>query len=456
MAETSNIRATTEDLTDLIWEKDHEGLTKFVDQIPLEDLHLAVSRIGPSHRSALLEILDPADAAGLLLQRKELSPDGLLSRATPETAANILHELPSDVRADFFAALTSEAAAPILALLPKSDVDAVHTLARYAPDVAGGVMATELLMYPETATVGHVTDDLRRNAAEYANYDIQYVYVTREDQSLAGVLRIRDLLLSDGGTVLADRMFKDPATVNHLASLKELRDTFELHRYLGLPVVDDDDRLVGVVRRAAVEEAIAQRTARQLRLVQGIIGGEEVRTMPVGLRSGRRLAWLSANIVLNVLAASVIVYFESTLARLIALAAFLPIISDMSGCSGNQAVAVSMRELSLGLVRPRETLWVWAKEVKVGLINGTALGLLLGLVAWLWRGNPVLGIIVGAALALNTVVAVSIGGTIPLVFKALGVDPALASGPILTTVTDICGFFFALGLAALALSHGYL
>jgi len=155
-------------------------------------------------------------------------------------------------------------------------------------------------------------------------------------------------------------------------------------------------------------------------------------------------------------AASVIVYFEDTLTRLIALAAFLPIISDMSGCSGNQAVAVSMRELSLGLVRPREVLRVWGKEVSVGLINGVSLGVLLGLVAWLWRGNPTLGIVVGVALALNTIVAVSIGGSVPLILKGLGVDPALASGPILTTVTDICGFFFALGLAALALSHGFL
>jgi magnesium transporter len=141
---------------------------------------------------------------------------------------------------------------------------------------------------------------------------------------------------------------------------------------------------------------------------------------------------------------------------LIALAAFLPIISDMSGCSGNQAVAVSMRELSLGLVRPKEVMRVWLKEISVGLINGATLGVLLGIVAWVWRGNPTLGIVVGAALALNTVVAVSIGGSVPLILKGLGVDPALASGPILTTVTDICGFFFALGLAALALSQGFL
>jgi len=178
--------------------------------------------------------------------------------------------------------------------------------------------------------------------------------------------------------------------------------------------------------------------------------------LPLRTRCARRLSWLSMNIVLNVLAASVIAYYEDTLSSVIALAVFLPIVSDMSGCSGNQAVAVSMRELSLGLVRPREVLRVWGKEVSVGLINGVSLGALLGLVAWLWRGNPILGIVVGVALALNTIVAVSIGGSVPLILKGLGVDPALASGPILTTVTDICGFFFALGLASLALSRGFL
>ncbi len=451
-----DIRTTTEILTGLIWKGDREGLTAYFDALPPADLNLIFSRLDSNDRSALLEILDPEDAAGLLLNLRELSPHALLSRVVPETAAGILHELPSDVATDFIAALKPGAADRILALLPEREVDDVRALARYAPDVAGGLMVTEILSYPETATVQHVVDDLRRNAVVYADYNVQYIYVTRGDESLVGVLKIRDLLLSSGDTVLGELIVDAPVTVNHLTPLQELSDLLDRHRYLGLPVVNDDGRLVGVVRRAAVEESIAQRTARQFRLVQGIIGGEEVRSMPVAVRSGRRLAWLSANIVLNVIAASVIVYFESTLTRLIALAAFLPIISDMSGCSGNQAVAVSMRELSLGLVRPRETLRVWAKEVSVGLINGAALGVLLGLVAWLWRGNPTLGIVVGAALALNTIVAVSIGGTVPLILKGFGVDPALASGPILTTVTDICGFFFALGLAAFALSHGYL
>jgi len=450
-----DIRTVIESLTNLIWERDREALSRFVKDLPATDLPLVLSRLDSSDRSELLAILDSEDAAGLLLNLKELSPRALLSKVSPETAARILHEMPSNVETDFIAGLKSGTAERILELLPKREMDDVRALARYAPDVAGGLMATEILYFPRDASVHQVVGNLRTNAETYAGYNIQYIYVTGREQQLVGVLKVRDLLLSDVNTLLGNLITEQPVTVDHLAPLEELRDIFDRHRFLGLPVVESG-RLVGVVRRAAVEEAISQKMARQFRLVQGIIGGEETRTMPVAQRSGRRLAWLSANIVLNVLAASVIVYFEDTLTRLIALAAFLPIISDMSGCSGNQAVAVSMRELSLGLVRPREVLRVWGKEVSVGLINGVSLGVLLGLVAWLWRGNPILGIVVGVALALNTIVAVSIGGSVPLILKGLGVDPALASGPILTTVTDICGFFFALGLAALALSQGYL
>ena len=186
---------------------------------------------------------------------------------------------------------------------------------------------------------------------------------------------------------------------------------------------------------------------------QGIVGGEELRSMSLGLRSRRRLAWLSVNIVLNVIAASVIAFHQETLEAVIALAVFLPIISDMSGCSGNQAVAVSMRELTLGVTRPRDLLHVLWKETAVGIVNGIALGLLIGIVAYIWKGNVWLGGVVGVALMANTVVAVCIGGSVPLILKGFRLDPALASGPILTTITDMCGFLLVLTLASALMSH---
>jgi magnesium transporter len=246
-------------------------------------------------------------------------------------------------------------------------------------------------------------------------------------------------------------MIKDPITVSVETSLDELHDIFDSHRFVGIPVVDSNNRMRGIVRRSDVLEAEGDKSDSDYLKSAGILGGEELRTMPLLLRSKRRLSWLTINIFLNIFAASIIALYQDTLQAVIALAVFLPIISDMSGCSGSQAVAVSVRELTLGLVRGRDILRVWRKEVFVGLINGTILGCLIGLVAWFWQGNPFLGLVVGVALAVNTVVAVSIGGVVPLLLTKLGKDPALASGPILTTVTDMFGFFAVLSLAQLAL-----
>jgi magnesium transporter len=233
--------------------------------------------------------------------------------------------------------------------------------------------------------------------------------------------------------------------------LDDLREFFEAHPIAAVPIVDQRGRLLGVVRRTAVLDAIAKRSEREMLRMHGIVGGDEVRTLPTRTRSRRRLSWLSINILLNIVAASIIALYIDTLDQVIALAVFLPIISDMSGASGNQAVAVSMRELSIGLVKPYEVGRVWLKEISVGLINGVALGLLIGAVATIWDGNAWLGLVVGGTLAINTLIAVSVGGSVPLMLKRFGIDPAVASGPILTTVTDICGFFLALSFASLLL-----
>ncbi len=180
--------------------------------------------------------------------------------------------------------------------------------------------------------------------------------------------------------------------------------------------------------------------------IHGVVG-DELRSMPLLLRSRRRLVWLTVNIGLNIIAASVISSFEATLTAVIAIATFLPMVSDMSGCSGNQAVAVSLRELALGVVKPIDVVRVWSREVSLGVINGAVLGSLVCFVAWVWKGIPMLGVVIGTALAVNTVIAVSLGGVIPLLLKRFDQDPAVASGPLLTTLTDMAGFFLVLSLA---------
>ena len=165
----------------------------------------------------------------------------------------------------------------------------------------------------------------------------------------------------------------------------------------------------------------------------------------------RRAPWLGVSLLLSLVAASVIGWYQETLSAAIALAIFLPVISGMGGNSGNQALAVSIRELSLGLVQPQEFLWVVLKEVTVGLTNGLLLGLSVATLCFAWQGSARLSVVVGAAIALNIVVAACLGGIVPLVLKRWRLDPALASGPVLAAVNDLCGFVFALVLADLLL-----
>ena len=299
--------------------------------------------------------------------------------------------------------------------------------------------------------VEHVIRDLSRHAQAYADFDVQTLFVREPTGELLGAIELRDLVLADHSRALAELVKTDVPAVPAATPLDQLEDLFDAHEMAVVPIVDDRNRQVGIIRYSDMIEALAERAEEDFMKTQGIVTGDEIRTMPLAIRSRRRLSWLSINIVLNVIAASVIALYQDTLSAVIALAVFLPIVSDMSGCSGNQAVAVSLRELTLGIVKPFEVVHVWLKEAAIGVINGLALGCLLGFVAWLWKGNLYLSIVVGIALMANTLVAVSIGGTVPLVLKRFGVDPAVASGPILTTITDMIGFFLLLSFASLML-----
>ena len=445
--DTAHHQHIWEELEHLVETADPEKVEAFLSELPAGETALAVSRMTGEGQTHLLTALPPDEAAQLIQQMPEVEAVDLVEVLSPETAAAIVDELPSDQKADLVGDLPEECAEAILSEMDPVIADQVRSLSGYARDVAGGLMVTEYLAFPAELTVGEVVDDLRANADTYRGYQVQYAYVTGADDRLVGVLRLRDLLLAGQQQPIQELMVHQPLTIADDTGLEDLRDLFERHKFFGVPVTDSDGKLIGVVRRTAVEEALADRNASDYRKTQGIIQ-EELRTMPVLTRARRRLAWLSANIGLNVIAASVIAFYQDTLAQVIALAVFLPIISDMSGCSGNQAVAVSMRELAMGLVKPQEVFRVWIKEILVGAINGLALGTLIATVAFLWKGNAYLGLVVGAAMALNTMIAVSIGGTIPLVMKRMKIDPALASGPILTTVTDMCGFFLILSLAA--------
>ncbi len=429
------------------------AVAEFVRSLdPKEQVH-AADALPSLLRDTLLATLPPEDAARLVAVMPDVQAAEVIEHLEPRVAAAIVANLPSDEQADVINQLEEGAADQVLAAMPLSEAEQIRALAKYDLDQAGGLMVTEFLAFNEAATVAEVVHDLRNNADTYRDLDVQYAYVTDDRDHLVGVLILRELLLQPNDKPIRDISVRNPLTIRDDERLDEIQTFFDQHTFVGAPVVDRANVLLGVLNRAEVEHAAAERSEGDYRKALGIVGGEELRSMPIRVRSRRRLAWLSINIVLNIMAASVIAVNQDVLNQVIVLAVFLPIISDMSGCSGNQAVAVSMRELSLGVAKPADIFRVLGKEAAVGAINGLALGLLIGLVAGLWQGNLYLSLVVGVAMAINTVVAVCIGGCVPLLLKGLDKDPALASGPILTTITDMCGFFLVLTLASLAIER---
>ena len=447
------VKESWELLEELLDAGSASDLSFFIESLASKERGRAVSRLDEDHHVKLLELLGPELAADFIDDLPDAQAADLLEEVQPATAAAIADEMDSDDRADVMAEMDPLLTQTILLQMDPDEAKEAREMLEYPRDVAGGVMIKEFLSFPEAVTVEEIQKNMRDHADEYADYHVQYVYVKNAQGGIAGILRMRDLLLSRGNATAAELMLKSPICVKHHASLQELEAIFDEHPYIGIPVIDDWHKLVGVILRGDLEEAIGERADERFLKVSGIVGGEELRSMPFIQRSTNRLSWLSPNLILNMASVSVIAMYQDTLEAAIALAVFMPIISDMSGCSGNQAVGVSIRELTLGLINPKEMFHVFKKEVGVGLMNGLILGILLATIAMIYSTlgestmNPWLGMVVGLALFFNTIIAVSLGGLIPLFLKRLGKDPALASGPILTTVTDMCGFFLVLSLA---------
>ena len=429
---------------------DEQQVTDIVESISSQEALRQASLMNADDRDQLISILPPDAAAELV----EEAPSGLaatmIEGLDSSVAAKIMGELPTDTQADIVQELGKKDAEAVLSAMAPENAEDVRKLAQYDPDTAGGLMELETFSFSGDETVGTVLKSFLKDDEDSEPYRRQYPYILDETGKLVGVVSLRALLRSRRSTQLVDIM--SPAiSVLPKTSHDELVTLFDENPFLGVPVADEHGILLGVVSRTEFVEAQMVRAEQQSLSRQKI--GDELRSMPILLRSRRRLVWLSSNIVLNIIAASVISAYEETLAAVIAIAIFLPMVSDMSGCSGNQAVGVSMRELSLGLTRPIDLFHVLRKELSVGIINGIVLGILIGIVVWIWKDNAYLGLVIGLALSVNTLIAVSIGGTVPLILKHFGIDPAVASGPLLTTVTDMAGFFLVLSLASLFMTQ---
>jgi magnesium transporter len=441
-------------LTVAIRSQDLEEARAIIGEASADDQRRIISQLDLSDREQLCQLLPPNETAELMEHLAEVQAIELLEELPAEIAADVVEQMDAEISGDLLRELSTRNSEAILTEIDDAaECEDLRERASYPEESAGSLMSHQVLSFPLEATVRDVLTDFEANAEKYRDADVQYLFVIDDRERLAGVLNMRSLLLGRRAMPIKDLMIPEPLAVSVNTTLEELEDLFEEKNYLGLPAIDEEGRLKGMVSRRAVTEALSEHQTEDYLKASGIVGGEELRSMPLKHRSLRRLAWLGPNILLNLLAASVIATYEDTLTAVIALAVFLPMVSDMSGCSGNQAVAVSIRELTLGIIQPRDYLRVLIKEGLLGVVNGLVLGTILAIIAFVWKGSLFLALVIGSALAINTLLSVILGGLVPLTLKRFKADPALASGPILTTCTDMCGFFLVLNLATLVLDR---
>lgn len=398
----------------------------------------------------LAAIADDDRAREVLLWLPREQSGAILGSIDPARAASIIAGLPSDERADLLAAIEQEPRSAIQSLLPLNARRDADRLLAYPPDTAGGLMETEFVAYPGSAPVRDAIRDLRSNQKKYSGIGVQYVYLLDAEDRLCGVAPLRDLMLAAEDSPLLSLATRAPAAVRDTASLHEVAATFDEHPFLALPVVDESGVMLGVISRADATEGEQEEAEDDYRLSQGIVGGEELRSMPVGIRLRRRSAWLGVNLLLCLGGAAIVAIHKDTLAKAIVVAAVLPVISATSGNAAMQAAAVSIRELTLGVIDPAAWRRVLAHELMLAALMAIPLGGAVALLSRFWGAPWTVGAAVGIAMALNALVAIGIGAVCPLLLRRLSVDPALASGPISTTLADVSGFALTLTLVAAA------
>jgi magnesium transporter len=445
-----------------------ETLELYRDQI-----RTALEEGNPSGAAAIAPKLSSARIAKLLGEGPKESLVPFLLALEPKRAGRVVAQLPPEMAADMledmeqadavqlFAEVPADHAADIVEVMDHHDHDFTQSLIKaakrddlaelvnYPRSSAGGVMVPTYVAISKGQTVGKTLDALISAPPEVER--TSYVYVVDHGKKPVGVLSVKDLMRFDPQTRVEEAMNPDVVAVHVDDSAADAARLIRNRRFTMLPVLDANDAIVGVVTFDDAMDILQEQVADQFASLGAGSIEESFFTPPLGAVK-RRLPWMSANVFLNLGAVAVITGFEDTIATVAILAAFLPMITDMGGNVGIQSLSVAIRSIALGEVHLRDFWRAIRKELSVGVINGLALGTLFAIVAFFWQGNPIIGILAGIALGTNVLVAGVIGGVLPFLIKRLGKDPAMMTGPVLTTITDITGVSIYLGLCTIFLS----
>jgi magnesium transporter len=433
----------TPNLVNLLQKQHPADLAQLFSELPEKERQSAFSTLAERNSKLAMEALS------------ELGPEAgaaMLAERSAEEIVKLMQELPSDDAAAIIDYLPEELSAAVLELLQQKKAGGeVGELLEYAEQTAGRIMNPKVFALAEDMTAAEAITALQ------GSRDVEmvfYLYVIDSRRHLVGVVSLRRLLLVPPATPLKRIMTTDLISVRVDMDQEEVARQVASYNLLAIPVVDEENKLVGIITVDDVIDVIKDEATEDVYRLAGVAGDDRVFSRPIeSLR--KRVPWLQVNLVTAFIAAFVVGLFEDTIAKVTVLAMFMPVVAGMGGNAATQTLTVIVRGIALGELTWANTRKALFKEAVVGVGNGLATGLVAALVVLIWKGDPTLGLIIGAAMVINMFVAATAGTLIPLSLRALKVDPALASSVFITTLTDVFGFLSFLGLATVFIRFLY-
>lgn len=431
---------------------DFNQLKLELNRLPAVDVGDYIAELPPERRAIAFRLLNKTQAIDVFEYLPPEVQEELIGDLHASQVRQLVEAMSPDDRAELFDELPAGVVKRLLPQLSPEERKATATILGYAEGTAGRVMTTEYVQLRQGLTVGQALSKIRLTDEDKET--IYYAYVTDDNCKLVQVVSLRQLLFSIPEVQIRDIGSSRVIKARTEMSQEEVAQLLKRYDLIALPVVDREDRLVGIVTIDDVIDILEEEATEDIQKLAGVSGGDEAALSPPHVTIRKRLPWLVGNIALYVGAASAIAPFQGTISSVPVLAVIMPILSNASGNVGIQALSVTVRGLGVGEVTPEDTLPILRKEILAGLATALALGLALATLSLIWSAPQQrwLALIAGIVMAINVLTAATVGTLLPMGLKRLNLDPALISGPLLTTMLDAVGFFTFLSLISVALN----
>ncbi|RJX38929.1 magnesium transporter [Paenibacillus pinisoli] len=447
-----NLSGTELDLLvqNAIKEGDRTKVQEVAEELQPYDMAVVYDRLPEKYRAGFVIYMTIEQLTSMVGEMEQGQQVEVFALLGVERTAELMDRMDNDDLAVLLGGVSEERKKSFLDYMKKEEALAVQHLMAYAPETAGRIMTNRYVWIPSHYNVRDTVDKLK-DFAEIAE-SINYLYVVDEKKKLIGVVSYRDLILADIGDQITDIMYERVISVPADMDQEEVARQIERYNFLAIPVVEEDGVLVGIVTVDDIIDVVIREASEDIAKLSASGKSIDFDTK-AHVAAYRRLPWLILLLLIGIISGTIISRFEETLDKVVALAFFMPMIAGMTGNTGTQSLAVVVRglttkEVTSGVVRRL----VW-RELMVGLMIGGICGVLISVIAYIWQGSPILGLVVGGSLVMTLIIGTLAGTVIPLLLYKLKVDPAVASGPLITTLNDILSLLIYFGIATAFLEY---